>query len=69
MARPAQLCHHHAMLDTSTIELRELMDIATSLADMAETSTDESEKTTLLTNLRFLLNLADDAIAREIPVH
>ena len=45
------------------------MDLAASLADLAETSTDESEKATLLTNLRFLLNLADDVIVREIPVH
>ncbi len=44
------------------------MGLATSLAEKAGTSTDESEKTNLLKNLRFLLNLADDAIVREFPV-
>ena len=53
------------MSETATIELQELMGLATSLAEKAGTSTDESEKATLLKNLRFLLNLADDAIVRE----
>lgn len=57
-----------SMLETATVELQELMGLATSLAEKAGTSTDESEKTNLLKNLRFLLNLADDAIVREFPV-
>jgi hypothetical protein len=53
------------MADTATVEVRELMDLATSLLDRVGSSTDDSEKANLLTNLRFLLNLADDVIVRE----
>ena len=53
------------MADTATVEARELMDLATSLLDRVGSSTDDSERAHLVTNLRFLLNLADDVIVRE----
>ena len=55
------------MAEIATIEVRELMDLAASLLDRVGTSTDESERANLVTNLRFILNLADDAIVREYP--
>jgi hypothetical protein len=56
------------MPDTATVEARELMDLAASLLDRAGSSTDDSERAQLVTNLRFLLNLADDVIVREFSV-
>ena len=44
------------------------MELAASLLDRVGTSTDESERANLVTNLRFILNLADDAIVREYPI-
>ena len=55
------------MSDHGAVQLRELLRLMTVLLERVGLSKDSSERTALLKNLRFLLNLADEEIAREYP--
>jgi hypothetical protein len=56
------------MAHTAAVEARELMNLAASLLEQAGSSTNDFKRAQLVTNLRFLLNLADDLIVREFSV-
>jgi hypothetical protein len=54
------------MAHTAAVEAQELMNLAASLLERVGSSTDDSERAQLVTDLRFLLNLADHVIGREL---
>jgi hypothetical protein len=57
----------HAPMKDHAVQLCQLLDLMEALLERIGVSADALERTTLLMNLGFLLNLADDAVEREFP--
>jgi hypothetical protein len=55
------------MREPVALQLRELLNLMTVLLNRVQLAADRSERTAVLKNLRFLLDLADEEIEREFP--